>query len=100
MKTEILKIDEEAKDLAIRLSSAAKIIREGGTVIFPTETVYGIGVDAIAAAWLEDRFSNRANHVVFFVDEVVGVVSATLASDADRSVGANRDVYVIEAVLF
>lgn len=46
MKTEILRIDEGEKDLSSRLSSAAKIIREGGTVIFPTETVYGLGGDA------------------------------------------------------
>ncbi|MBP5307588.1 MAG: threonylcarbamoyl-AMP synthase, partial [Clostridia bacterium] len=37
MKTEILKIDE------FSLTLAANIIREEGLVVFPTETVYGLG---------------------------------------------------------
>lgn len=31
-----------------RLEEAAKILREGGTVIFPTETVYGLGANALS----------------------------------------------------
>ena len=34
------KIDDE------KLKEASKIIKEGGIVVFPTETVYGIGVNA------------------------------------------------------
>ena len=30
-----------------RLKIPAQIIRQGGIVIFPTETVYGIGVNAL-----------------------------------------------------
>ena len=29
------------------LNIAAEIIRSGGTVVFPTETVYGLGADAL-----------------------------------------------------
>lgn len=48
MKTEVTKIDanniENEKDM---LSYAANIIKNGGLVAFPTETVYGIGANAM-----------------------------------------------------
>jgi len=31
------------------LSQAGKIIRDGGLVVFPTETVYGLGANALDA---------------------------------------------------
>ena len=43
MKTKILSTTKS--DIAM----AAKIIREGGLVAFPTETVYGLGADALDA---------------------------------------------------
>lgn len=45
MKTELIKIDPESFTDE-ELLNAAKTIRDGGLVIFPTETVYGIGGDA------------------------------------------------------
>lgn len=42
--TKIIKIDPTA-DLDAQLASAAEIIRAGGLVAFPTETVYGLGAD-------------------------------------------------------
>lgn len=30
------------------LLEAGRILREGGTVVFPTETVYGIGANALS----------------------------------------------------
>ena len=49
MNTELFKIDEHnidaaAKDILVR---AGRIIRDGGLVAFPTETVYGLGGDAL-----------------------------------------------------
>ena len=41
MKTEIL------STAAVDIAKAAKIIRAGGLVAFPTETVYGLGADAL-----------------------------------------------------
>ena len=41
METKILPINAES------LSLAADIIREGGVVAFPTETVYGLGGSAV-----------------------------------------------------
>lgn len=46
IKTEIVKVDPENIDYNI-IKKAAHIINEGGVVVFPTETVYGIGADAL-----------------------------------------------------
>lgn len=45
MKTQTLKVDPENPDLEV-MERAAEIIRHGGLVAFPTETVYGLGADA------------------------------------------------------
>ncbi len=49
MNTELYKIDEHNIDAAAKeiLARAGSIIREGGLVAFPTETVYGLGGDAL-----------------------------------------------------
>lgn len=49
MDTKILKMDEENID-AKAIDEAGRIIRDGGLVAFPTETVYGLGGDALNAA--------------------------------------------------
>ena len=48
MKTEILKIDPINPDSAA-ITQAAGVIKNGGIVVFPTETVYGIGANALDA---------------------------------------------------
>ncbi|MBP3274611.1 MAG: threonylcarbamoyl-AMP synthase [Butyrivibrio sp.] len=49
MNTEVIKIDEKNIDGDARsaLERAGSIIRDGGLVAFPTETVYGLGGDAL-----------------------------------------------------
>ena len=44
MRTEVIKIDPENVDQE-KIEQAAGIIRKGGIVAFPTETVYGLGAD-------------------------------------------------------
>lgn len=44
--TEILKVNRE-KPGPHKIKHAAEIIKQGGLVIFPTETVYGLGADAL-----------------------------------------------------
>jgi L-threonylcarbamoyladenylate synthase len=44
-KTVLIKVDPKNPDLK-SIKIAANIIREGGLVAFPTETVYGLGADA------------------------------------------------------
>lgn len=46
MKTLVYYLDEKNPDMKI-LEQAAALIRKGGTVIFPTETVYGLGSSAL-----------------------------------------------------
>ncbi len=46
IKTKIVKVDPNNIDYDI-IKEAAQIINNGGTVVFPTETVYGIGADAL-----------------------------------------------------
>ena len=41
------------------LARAAEILREGGTVAFPTETVYGLGADALAPAAVQKIFAAK-----------------------------------------
>ncbi len=48
MKTEIL--SAEAPDFSERVKALGRTIREGGLVAFPTETVYGLGGNALSAA--------------------------------------------------
>lgn len=45
MSAEIIKIDLQNYRIDL-LSNAAKVLSEGGLVVFPTETVYGIGTNA------------------------------------------------------
>jgi L-threonylcarbamoyladenylate synthase len=46
INTRLVKVDPENIDNNI-IKEAAEIIQEGGLVVFPTETVYGIGADAL-----------------------------------------------------
>ena len=49
METEVIQIDEKKIDEAAKesLARAGEIIKKGGLVAFPTETVYGLGGDAL-----------------------------------------------------
>lgn len=44
MKTRLITVDPQSPELE-KISTCAKIIRQGGLVIFPTETVYGIAAN-------------------------------------------------------
>lgn len=46
MNTQIYKIENKTTDLE-KIKEAAAIIQKGGLVAFPTETVYGLGADAL-----------------------------------------------------
>ncbi|MCW4000051.1 MAG: L-threonylcarbamoyladenylate synthase [Candidatus Bathyarchaeota archaeon] len=46
MNTLMLRVDPQSPD-AFLMQKAAEIIRRGGLVAFPTETVYGLGADAL-----------------------------------------------------
>ncbi len=60
MTTEFVKISEAmtAEDL-VNIEKAAAIIRGGGLVVFPTETVYGLGADATRQEAAEKIYSAK-----------------------------------------
>ena len=49
MKTKLIRMDEQHIDVAL-IKEAGDVIRAGGLVAFPTETVYGLGGDALNPA--------------------------------------------------
>ena len=46
MKTRVIRVDPESPDPAA-IAEAARVLRDGGLVAFPTETVYGLGARAL-----------------------------------------------------
>ncbi len=58
MKTEIIKIDENNINNT-KISKAADIIKNGGLVAFPTETVYGLGANALDTEAIKKIFKAK-----------------------------------------
>lgn len=58
INTKIVKIDPKNIDYDI-IKEAAHVINQGGTVVFPTETVYGIGADALNAEAVDKIFKAK-----------------------------------------
>lgn len=58
IRTEVLQVHPEHPDPAI-ISRAADLLRRGEVVVFPTETVYGLGADAFQPAALERIFAAK-----------------------------------------
>ena len=49
MITEIIKLSDDKSVYNEQISRAGEVIKRGGLVVFPTETVYGLGADATSA---------------------------------------------------
>ncbi|MCW3996851.1 MAG: L-threonylcarbamoyladenylate synthase [Candidatus Bathyarchaeota archaeon] len=58
MKTLLLDVNPENPDPA-KIQAAARIIQAGGLVAFPTETVYGLGADALNAKAVQALFEAK-----------------------------------------
>ncbi|HEX6481980.1 MAG TPA: L-threonylcarbamoyladenylate synthase [Ktedonobacteraceae bacterium] len=58
MKTEVIKIDPVHPEPSI-IEHAATLLRSGKVVVFPTETVYGLGADAFQPPALERIFAAK-----------------------------------------
>ena len=58
METKIEKITDITQD-AEKIQAAAEIIKAGGLVAFPTETVYGLGADALNAKASEKIYAAK-----------------------------------------
>ena len=46
METKLVKVDTENPEKSV-LTEAAEILKNGGLVAFPTETVYGLGANGL-----------------------------------------------------
>ncbi|MCI0706916.1 MAG: threonylcarbamoyl-AMP synthase [Ignavibacteriae bacterium] len=57
-ETKIFSVNPEHVDSAI-ISSAAEVLKRGGLVVFPTETVYGLGADALNTQAVEKVFDAK-----------------------------------------
>ena len=49
MNTKVISVSPSSENLPGLLTPAASVIKKGGLVVFPTETVYGLGADATSA---------------------------------------------------
>src|SRR5579875_247412 len=58
IQTEILQVNPDHPEPAI-IERAAALVRQGEVVVFPTETVYGLGADAFQPAALERIFAAK-----------------------------------------
>jgi L-threonylcarbamoyladenylate synthase len=82
MPCEILRVDPQAPDAAL-IGRAAAVLRGGGLVAFPTETVYGLGANALDAAAVGRIFAAKGrpttNPLIVHVPDVAA--ARTLVTD-------------------
>ncbi|MBE6623846.1 MAG: threonylcarbamoyl-AMP synthase [Ruminococcaceae bacterium] len=75
-ETKIFKISDSfpTKEDIEKLKEAADIIKAGGTVCFPTETVYGLGANALDAEAVKEIFVAKGrpqdNPLIIHLDEI------------------------------
>jgi len=78
MKTDVLTVDPENPDRDV-LGRAASVLRGGGLIAFPTETVYGLGANAKDAAAVARIFDAKgrpaANPVIVHVSDANEVLN-------------------------
>ena len=58
MNTKLVKVEKEYPDLQI-MKEAGEILKNGGLVAFPTETVYGLGGDGLNARSSEKIYTAK-----------------------------------------
>ncbi len=89
MKTEIIEILDPDKS-AEELIRAAQIIKRGGLVVFPTETVYGLGADACNSDATRKIYEAKGrpsdNPLIIHIAD---------PSDADKYAFANSAYYLL-----
>ena len=90
MKTEIIKVmslDDDSTELLLR---AAEVIKAGGLVVFPTETVYGLGADATnpeAAKKIYEAKGRPSDNPL--------IIHISAPSDAERYAYTNETYYAL-----
>ena len=89
METQIVTIDP-ARPEADSIAKAGRIIREGGLVAFPTETVYGLGGDALQAESSKKIYAAKGRPsdnplIVHIADpEALYLVAASVPESAEK----------------
>ncbi len=90
-ETQIVKVDPDSPDIH-EIERAASIIKGGGLVAFPTETVYGLGADGLRADTVDKIFLAKGrpqdNPLILHVaspDDILRVATA-VPPDVDRLV--------------
>jgi L-threonylcarbamoyladenylate synthase len=84
----------ESEDSRHAIARAAEILRSGGTVAFPTETVYGLGANALDVAAVGKIFSAKErpgwDPLIVHIGEraMLGQVAAEVSEEAERLMDA------------
>lgn len=75
MKTQVLRVDRTRPEPDI-IAAAAAVLRRGGLVAFPTETVYGLGANALDATAVAGIFAAKGrpghNPIIVHVADAAG----------------------------
>src|SRR5437660_2624770 len=89
VRTEVIKVDASHPDPAI-IEYAASLLRAGEVVVFPTETVYGLGADAFQPTALERIFAAKGRPfsdplIVHIADELeLELLTTKISKEAKR----------------
>lgn len=92
METKLVRIDENHIDAAL-IDAAGEVIRAGGLVAFPTETVYGLGGDALNAQSSEKIYRAKGRPsdnplIVHIADmDALGTVAREVPESARKLAG-------------
>lgn len=91
--TEVIPVDALWPDMSV-IEHAAGILRAGNVMVFPTETVYGLGADVFQPAALERIFVAKGRPhsdplIAHIADEAsLELLTTALSEEAKRLVGA------------
>ena len=66
MQTKIIKIQDRKKQQA-DFAAAGEIIKQGGLVAFPTETVYGLGANALDPEAVPKIFAAKGQMLLLLI---------------------------------
>src|SRR6266704_1878985 len=89
IRTEIIEVNAKYPEPTV-IERAAKLLHEGEIVVFPTETVYGLGADAFQPAALERIFAAKGRPfsdplIVHIADEhEIELLTTTIPEHAQR----------------
>lgn len=76
METKIVKVDRNNPDIGV-FEEAASILRKGGLVAFPTETVYGLGANGLDAAACKKIYEAKGrpsdNPLILTIGDISGL---------------------------